>query len=300
MHSLVKRVAHRLSNRSSDQSTIDGRSELRLSCIAPAISDRVSVDDRMFEFSTNVVSVSADFLVRQVLLPVQVVNGFNFVKCIKTDEPLQRLLLEGTPFASKKTQQLQATNVFENLKKMKDANFMGRMPAGRRLDYTHRDMNALVLSFPDTVVITAPAVCDVPAMDIEVVLNKPSIATIMKLTSQNLEYLRNAVIMQLIVGGHRARTHIRKAIETGDQVTTNEHNVFWSYSRRKYRAVYNAPGLKRKISTRFTDDWEVAVAFARTGARSDNEAADADEAADKVEAGSIGVEPSSAACGDNL
>ena len=108
----VESIIERIDNRRSKRASAIGHHN----CLAPAISDRVSVDGRMFEFSTEVVVVSADFLEKQIQVPVQVVNNANFVQCIKTSAPLQRLLLEGTPFFNIRQECLKATDVFESFK----------------------------------------------------------------------------------------------------------------------------------------------------------------------------------------
>jgi hypothetical protein len=244
----------------------------------------------MYAFSVESVNVNAEFLVRAVSLPTQTLEGKNFFLCNKTSHPLKRVLLVGTPYGESAQQYstaLERTDVIESIKAKRDVEWFRRMPAAQsgQRRYTSRESMPIVLGLPESVCISTPEVCGLASVPMLVALTKPSTGVLVELTTANLEWLRKAVVAQLDEGSCPKRKNKANALDDAERVSTDVANVFWSYKKGLYRAIYCPPGAKKRRKQCFTADKDEAKVFARTGARpprqqNDDDAINGDAASD--------------------
>ncbi len=88
------------------------------------------------------------------------------------------------------------------------------------------------------------------------------------LKSLNIEYLRKSVLSQLSEGDVVRRSHKRSQVDEPDRVDTCVKNVFWTYERNMFRAVFVCHDeTTKKPSTLYTSSKDVAIQFALTGNR---------------------------------
>ena len=101
----------------------------------------------------------------------------------------------------------------------------------------------------------------------------------MLLTSEALAYLRAVVTVQLDNGGSVGTAHVRTNMSEDDRVETGVENLYWSYVRKQYRAMFDPPetdGIKQPRRQYYTDDKAHAMTFVRTGVKSEDSDADHD------------------------
>jgi hypothetical protein len=186
---------------------------------------------------------------------------------------LKRLLLSGTVYgasAAQYSKALPCTDILERLKALKDKEFEKSVPIaqGRRRRYSNREVKVVVLSLPETCTIQAHIINDVDGIQMKVELCKPSKGFWVELKSENIEYIRKSVLSQLSEGDVTRRTHKRSQLDELDRVDTCVKNVFWSYERNMYRAVFvDDDDTTKKPSTMYTSSKDDAVQFAMTGKR---------------------------------
>ena len=87
------------------------------------------------------------------------------------------------------------------------------------------------------------------------------------LTPEALEYLRNAVTAQLDAGGMVSTcSHVRSNLSVDDRVDTDVPNLYWSYSKNKFRAIHVSKIAGRKQEF-LTESKDLAMTFVKTGVR---------------------------------
>ena len=88
--------------------------------------------------------------------------------------------------------------------------------------------------------------------------------------AEALEYLRNAVTAQLDAGGMvSTRSHVRSNLSVVDRVDTGVPNLWWSYSKNKFRAIHvteEEDGTKKKGEI-LAESKDLAMTFVKTGVR---------------------------------
>jgi hypothetical protein len=164
---------------------------------------------------------------------------------------------------------LPCTDILESLKVLKDREFATAVPiVGRRRRYNNRETKVVVLSLPETCIIQAPSINDVDGIAMKVELCKPSKGFWVELKSSNIEYLRKSILSQLSEGDVVRRSHKRSQVDEPDRVDTCVKNVFWTYERNMFRAVFVCNDeTTKKPSTLYTSSKDVAIRFALTGNR---------------------------------
>ena len=126
------------------------------------------------------------------------------------------------------------------------------------------------LAFPTVIDIVAPGVGSIEGMTMTVQLTNSVHGLVVKLTPKVLEYLRGVVAVQLGSGGCSTASHVRTSMEPDDRVDTGVANLFWSYRKRKFRAVFQPPeadGIKPARQEYFTECKDRAITFIETGSR---------------------------------
>ncbi len=183
---------------------------------------------------------------------------------------MHNIVFAGTQYGKSEQYQvaLEHTDVVETLKTKKDAEWLKRVPNhGAHRRYTARGNRSLVLGLPETCVITTPEFDDLPSKSMTVALSRPATGLLVQLNSENIEWLRKAVLKQLDEGGIAKRAHKRMQVNMAERVDTDVHNVFWSYNKDKFRAVFACPDDKKRRKQFFTSDRDEAKEFALTGNR---------------------------------
>ena len=142
-----------------------------------------------------------------------------------------------------------------------------------------REMAGECIGLPATVDIVAPKVSSVESKTLTVQLTNPCNGLVMKLTSEALQYLRDVVTVQLDKGGAVGTAHVRTNLSKDDRVETGVENLYWSYVRKQYRAMFDPPetdGIKQPRRQYYTDNKAFAMTFVRTGVKSEDSDADHD------------------------
>ena len=238
-----------------------------------------------FRFTYDVVSVDAPFLKQAVRLPLVQVDGKEgekFFHCVCTNHLLKTLIVEDRFVRSFGTvaNAVCHTDILKKLKQLKDDEWKRRVERQKqRINTTTKAWRAKILSFPPTIEIVAPAVLTVASKTLTVQLNAANKGLVMLLTSDAIEYLRAVVTVQLDTGTGAATAHVRHTLSQQEHVDTGDANMYWSYTRKKYRAAFNPPdelGIKQARREFFTTSMEHAMTFVRTGVKTGDIAGDRD------------------------
>jgi len=232
----------------------------------------------MFSITSGVVSVDAAFLKHPVQLTLVDVDGVagQCFRCVGSNTSLHRLLVtqQYAKHHGSAAVALRKTDILKTLKQLKDDEWtkaleaMDYNPEIRR--YTPPGMRTKVCRFPATVDIVAPQVLHVEGMTMTVELTKPQSGVVMLLTPEVLEYLRSVVSAQLDSGGCPAIAHVRTSMGVADCVDTNVENLYWSYNKKKHRAVFfplDEDGKKKPRTECITGCREIAMTFVKSGVR---------------------------------
>jgi hypothetical protein len=228
----------------------------------------------LFTIKTTETNIDAPFLKepsRLELVDVDEHTG-QFFQCNHTNLPLVRLLV---PLQYGRAQSaMSKTDIFMTLKKLKDVEWHKTLAAANINDkdvrYKDKHVRLKVLQFPSTVEITAPNVGDVRGMTLTVALNKPRLGVVMLLSTAVLEYLRSVVSFQLATGVDKTNRKGRNEIEIDRRVDTRVVNLFWSYDKDKYRAIFfpvDHNGKRMPRTQLHTRSLEEAKHFLETGDR---------------------------------
>ena len=233
-----------------------------------------------FSITPDVMSVNAAFLDIPAQLPlVAVANACehdNYFHCVSKNTALHRLLVDeqfAKVFGTLKDA-LRKSDILKTLKALKDAEWANQVQAScdkmKDPRYTTRTNRATILSLPATVAIVAPQVLTVESKTLIVVLNAATKCVVMLLPSEALEYLRDVATAQLLIGGCQAVSHVRTNMSAADRVDTTVANLYWSYKKRSFRAVFHPPdedGKKQRRREYYTESRRRALTFVETGVR---------------------------------
>ena len=243
-----------------------------------------------FNITQEVVTVNAAILERPVQLPlVSVVDTGsheNYFHRVSKDTSLHRLLVDDrfVSLFGTLAKALRKSDILKTLKQMKDDEWARQVRAScgdteaQQCKRGQPVKNLVVLpTFPSV----APQVLTVERKTLMVVLNPSTKGVVMLLTPETLEYLRNVVAAQLLIGGCPAVSHARASMSAADRIDATVANLYWSYRQGRFRAVFNPPdkdGIKQPRQEYFTESRGRALTFVQTGVRSvDTEAGNDDE-----------------------
>ena len=229
--------------------------------------------------TTDIVTVRADFLKHTLQLAlVDVPNtkpDEKYVRCIATNTQLHRLLVEDrfVTFFGSRDAALRKTDILQTLKALKDDEWKrlvkegcGHSTVAER--YTRGQKRTKVLAFDTTVPIVTPQVSTIESVTLIVECSKPGVGLVMLLTPEALEYLRNAVTAQLDAGGMvSTRSHVRSNLSVVDRVDTDVPNLYWSYSKNKFRAIHVSKKKGGRKQEFLTESKDLAMTFVKTGVR---------------------------------
>jgi hypothetical protein len=243
-----------------------------------------------FAFTQTTVTVNAAFLKKpQEVKLVQVpdaAEGHIFFHCATTNGVMKQLLVDDRfiPIFDTRAAALRKSNILGLLKKQKDIEWnkhvelhmFNKWKSGR---YNLPSTRSKVLEFPKFIEIDAPKTATVGSMSMTIHLTKPTEGLVMRLTPEVLHYLRAVVTEQLDAGGCSTIAHARTRLAVADRVDTGVRNLFWSYAKNKYRAVYypvaEDDGNTPRCMEFLTPSKKRAVTFIKTGVR--GKASDDDE-----------------------
>ena len=239
-----------------------------------------------FEFITDVVSVRPSFRAASVALPLVQVHGtppdHKYFQCICTNHLLKTLIVEDRfiQVHGSVAKALCNTDILKQLKQLKDDAWNRHTEAIVGINIRQKSKwRAKILMFPATVAITAPVISAVESKTLTVQLTPPNNGLVMLLTSEALVYLRDAVSAQLQFGGAVVTAHVRTNMSQDDRVDIDEHNLNWSYLKKKYRAAFVPPdvdGIKQPRREYYTESKVRAMTFVRTGVKSEDSDVDRD------------------------
>ena len=263
-----------------------------------------------FIIKTDSVTVMADFLEKDKTYILDLVHVDNaepsqqFVPAISKNTQLHGLIVERKFIRIYGSLQkaLMRTGILKQLKALKDIEFKKKVAAecGHsrevQMRYTRGSKRAKILAFPATFPMIAPQVSTVESVTMVVECSHSGHGLVMLLTKENLQYLRSAVSAQLESGQCSSISHKRNTMATIDRVDTGVPNLYWSYIREAYRAVFctvNEDGTKKKTEF-YTKCKDLAMIFVNTGNRPERRDARASPessgAEDEDEASSSGNE----------
>jgi len=228
----------------------------------------------LFTITSTETTIAAPFLKEPSILELVSVDEHagQFFQCNHTNLPLVRLLV---PLQYGRAQSaMSKTDIFMTLKKLKDVEWHKTLAEANINDkdvrYKDKHVRLKVLQFPSTVVINAPEVGDVKGMTLTVALNQPRLGVVMLLSPAVLEYLRSVVSFQLATGVDKTNAHVRNKIGIDHRVDTRIVNLFWSYDKHKYRAMFfpvNHNGKRMRRTQFHTGSLDAAKHFLETGDR---------------------------------
>ena len=238
-----------------------------------------------FAFTSEVVTVHSPFR-PAVQLPLVQVEGRpseeKYFQCVTTNHALKKLIVEDRFAKAAKSLRcaLLGTDILKQLKLLKDEAWKKRTDAVSGANSRQKGKwRAKVLAFPATVDIVAPKVSTVESKTLTVQLTNPCKGLVMLLTSEALEYLRAVVTVQLDNGGAVGTAHVRTNMSEDDRVETGVENLYWSYVRKQYRAMFDPPetdGIKQPRRQYYTNDKDHVMTFVQTGVKSEDNDVDHD------------------------
>lgn len=175
------------------------------------------------------------------------INGFKFIRCVKTDPKLHRLIMGEAP-GKKRT--LTATSVVEDIRALRNAAVeaetrkIAAAPGDGKEDLgideeeplPSKKMRVLNAALPRMINIEVPGVAGHPPMMMRVATGLPSDSLWVELSAENINYLRAAVEAQLDTGSASARA-IPQSSSAG---------VHWVKSKASWRVRFtNEEGAER-------------------------------------------------------
>ena len=192
-----------------------------------------------------------------VFVLVKNVNDITFFQLRKTDLVLQRLLLcssDSSKFTNKK-RPLTQTGVIEALVAARDEKFGGLIGTSvvdstlKHNRYTHKRLCVAVSMIPDTIVIEAPAVHDVPCQSMTVLCTKPTSELWVELNDGNLAYITNAIASEISNGSLKKKyPRDDDGIDDEDDNEQSPHKgVYRCVTRNALRVRYNEPNTGKKL-----------------------------------------------------
>lgn len=215
-----------------------------------------------------------------VWLQTTMIDGKMFAAMLKSDYNVFKLTVGGSKFATHGRGAMSHTNIFEQLKGLRDdavRQMLGDdsdMKEKMRRAKRDKRLMADIMKLPDTIAINAPQVGSVQGRPMVVKSGMPSEHLMIEMSVGNMDYLRDAVLSQIATGTCR-RTHARFAREAGDRVSVESRGVTFSHAKRKYRALRTDGDGKRKC--KYFDSEVDATAFVEGGVVDDDGDGDGDD-----------------------
>ena len=225
----------------------------------------VATGSQGFSMKTMVVITHSDGT-RGVAVNVTTVQGVPFLQ-LKKSVKVAAALLSGWGGGAKPYNALHATDLFERIRSLRDAEVARRISVAEPLPMRNKQRveRLRFLQLPDVISISAPSLPGVHGMDMQVLVAKKSTPVHVELTLGTITYLRSAIIAQATVGDvFNKRKHYT---EMTDREVVNVKGISREYSHRQcYRClrVDSGAGKKKYYTTQHMDR---AMTFMESGVR---------------------------------